>query len=95
MNLAFLTNGFSTVATASVTWDKQRISAISTCLVTCDGQIDLNSTVVQKKCPTGDESDGASVSSNLAHPAKKAKVDELTALTRVPICHLGKTILNF
>ena len=48
-----------------------------------------------KKCPTGDESDGASVSANLAHPAKKAKVDELTALTRVQIRRSGKTILNF
>src|SRR5271168_3587266 len=43
--LAFLTNGFSTPATTSVTWDKRWIAAMSTCLVTCDGRIDRNSTV--------------------------------------------------
>src|ERR1700678_3930746 len=41
----FLTNGFSTPATTSVTWDKRWISAMSTCLVTRDGRIDRNSTV--------------------------------------------------
>ena len=48
-----------------------------------------------KKRPTGDESDDASVSANLGHPAKKAKVDKLEALTRVPIRCSGKIILNF
>jgi len=43
-----------------------------------------------KKRPTSYESDDASVSANLAHPAKKAKVDELAALTRVPIRRSGK-----
>lgn len=48
-----------------------------------------------KKRPTGDESDDASVDANLAHPAKKAKVDKLAASTRVPIRRSGKIILNF
>ena len=39
------------------------------------------------------ESDDASVSANLAHPAKKAKVDELAALTKVPIRRSGKIFL--
>jgi hypothetical protein len=49
-----------------------------------------------KKRPTGDESDDASVNANLAHPAKKAKVDEPEVLTRVPIRRSGKINLpNF
>jgi len=39
------------------------------------------------------ESDDASVSANLAHPAKKAKVNELAALTKVPIRRSGKFFL--
>jgi hypothetical protein len=47
-----------------------------------------------KKRPTGDESDDASVNANLAHPAKKAKVNKLAALTGQPIRRSGKIILN-
>jgi hypothetical protein len=46
-----------------------------------------------RKRHTSYESDNASVSANLTHPAKKAKVDELAALTRVPIRRSGKIIL--
>jgi hypothetical protein len=46
-----------------------------------------------KKRPTSYVSDDASVSANLAHPAKKAKVDEVAAVTRVPIRRSGKIIL--
>lgn len=48
-----------------------------------------------KKRPTSYESDNASASANLAHPAKKAKVDEPAALTGVPIRRSGKIIYNF
>jgi hypothetical protein len=46
-----------------------------------------------KKRPTGDESDDASVIANLAHPAKKSKVDKPADLTRAPIRRSGKTNL--
>jgi hypothetical protein len=46
----------------------------------------------KKRPSTSYESDDASVSANLAHPAKKAKVDELAALTRVPIRRSGKIV---
>ena len=46
-----------------------------------------------KKRPTSYGSDDASVSAGLTHPAKKAKVDEQAALTRVPIRRSGKIIL--
>jgi hypothetical protein len=48
-----------------------------------------------KKRPTGDESDDASVIANLAHPAKKSKVDKPADLTRAPIRRSGKSNLNF
>jgi hypothetical protein len=48
-----------------------------------------------KKRPTSDESDDASINANLAHPAKKAKVDKLAALARMPIRRSGKISLNF
>ena len=43
-----------------------------------------------KRRPAGDESEDASISANLAHPAKRAKVDKVAALTRVPIRRSGK-----
>ena len=50
-----------------------------------------------KKRPTStsDESDDASVIANLAHPAKKSKVDKPADLTRAPIRRSGKTNLYF
>jgi len=48
-----------------------------------------------KKHPTNDDSDDASVSANLVHPAKKAKVEKLAAPNRVPIHRSGKIFLNF
>jgi hypothetical protein len=48
-----------------------------------------------KKRPTGDEFDDASVIANLAHPAKKSKVNKLAVVTRGPIHRSGKTNLNF
>ena len=47
-----------------------------------------------KKRPTSDESDDASANASLAHPAKKAKVNKPTALTRVPIRRSGKNFEN-
>jgi hypothetical protein len=43
-----------------------------------------------KKRPTGDESEDASVTANLARPMKKTKVDKQAALTREPIRRSGK-----
>ena len=50
-----------------------------------------------KKRHTGDESNDASVDDNLAHPAKKAKVGKMAALTREPqaLRRSGKIILSF
>jgi hypothetical protein len=48
-----------------------------------------------KKRPTVDESNDTSVDANLAHPAKKAKVDHLGASTAPPIRRSGKITLNF
>jgi len=54
-----------------------------------------------KKRPTADESNDTSVGANLAHPAKKAKVDNLEpdsepeASTAAPIRRSGKITLNF
>ena len=50
-----------------------------------------------KKRPTGDEFDDASDIANLAHPAKKSKVDKKkpAVVTRAPIRRSGKTDLNF
>jgi hypothetical protein len=50
-----------------------------------------------KKRPTGDEFDDASDIANLAHPAKKSKVDKKkpAVVTRAPIRRSGKTNLNF
>jgi hypothetical protein len=51
-----------------------------------------------KKRPTVDESNDTSVGANLAHPAKKAKVDhqepDPEASTAVPIRRSGKITLN-
>jgi hypothetical protein len=48
-----------------------------------------------KKRPTVDESNDTSVGANLAHPAKKAKVNHLGASTAAPIRRSGKITLNF
>lgn len=48
-----------------------------------------------KKRPTVDEYDEPSVTANLAHPAKKAKVEKGAALNRVPIRRSGKIFLTF
>jgi hypothetical protein len=48
-----------------------------------------------KKRPTSYESNDAPARVNLAHPAKKAKVDKQAALPKVPIHRTGEFILNF